>query len=131
MNVQGYVAFLLHAHIPYVRHEEENITLEERWFFEAVVDSYLPLIEMMDRLLEDEVPFHLTLSLSPTLLAMLEDSRLKKRLRRHLTSLCELAAARGYPPVGSCRLRPYGEALCRSISSANGYVRSSSGRSDR
>jgi 1,4-alpha-glucan branching enzyme len=90
-NVQGFVALLLHAHIPYVRHEEENITLEERWFFEAVVDSYLPLIEMMERLLEDEVPFHLTLSLSPTLLAMLEDSRLKKRLRRHLTSLCELA----------------------------------------
>lgn len=90
-NVQGFVALLLHAHIPYVRHEEENITLEERWFFEAVVDSYLPLIEMMERLLEDEVPFHLTLSLSPTLLAMLEDSRLKKRLRKHLTSLCELA----------------------------------------
>lgn len=90
-NVQGLVALLLHAHIPYVRHEEENITLEERWFFEAVVDSYLPLIEMMERLLDDEVPFHLTLSLSPTLLALLEDSRLKIRLRRHLTSLCELA----------------------------------------
>ena len=76
-TVQGYVALLLHAHIPYVRHDAADITLEERWFFEAVVDSYLPLIEMMDRLLEDEVPFHLTLSLSPPLLAMLEDSRLK------------------------------------------------------
>ncbi|SDN30179.1 1,4-alpha-glucan branching enzyme [Paenibacillus sp. yr247] len=90
-NVNGYVALLLHAHIPYVRHEESNITLEERWFFEAVVDSYLPLIEMMERLLEEDVPFHLTLSLSPPLLAMLEDSGLQKRLRKHLASLCELA----------------------------------------
>lgn len=90
-NVHGYVALLLHAHIPYVRHDEAVITLEERWFFEAVVDSYLPLIEMMDRLLEENVPFGLTLSLSPPLLAMLEDAGLQKRLRKHLASLCELA----------------------------------------
>ncbi|WP_312875643.1 1,4-alpha-glucan branching protein domain-containing protein [Paenibacillus planticolens] len=74
-----------------MRHDEADITLEERWFFEAVVDSYLPLIEMMDRLLEEGVPYALTLSLSPPLLAMLEDAGLQKRLRKHLASLCELA----------------------------------------
>ncbi|MGO4496880.1 1,4-alpha-glucan branching protein domain-containing protein [Paenibacillus sp. 2RAB27] len=89
-NVQGYVALLLHAHIPYVRHHASDITLEERWFFEAVVDTYLPLIDMMEKLIEDEVPFRLTLSLSPPLLAMLEDSRMHLRLRKHLSSLCEL-----------------------------------------
>lgn len=89
-NVQGYVALLLHAHIPYVRHNASEITLEERWFFEAVVDTYLPLIDMMERLIEDAVPFRLTLSLSPPLLTMLEDSRLHLRLRKHLSSLCEL-----------------------------------------
>lgn len=89
-NVQGYVALLLHAHIPYVRHNASEITLEERWFFEAVVDTYLPLIDMMERLIEDHVPFRLMLSLSPPLLAMLEDSRLHLRLRKHLSSLCEL-----------------------------------------
>ncbi|WNR43700.1 1,4-alpha-glucan branching protein domain-containing protein [Paenibacillus roseipurpureus] len=89
-SVQGYVALLLHAHIPYVRHSATEVTLEERWFFEAVVDTYLPLIDMMDRLIEDGVPFQLTLSLSPPLLAMLEDSRLHMRLRKHLSTLCEL-----------------------------------------
>ena len=88
--VQGYVALLLHAHIPYVRQPGADITLEERWFFESVVDTYLPLIDLMDRLIEDEVPFQLTLSLSPPLLAMLEDSRLHLRLRKHLSTLCEL-----------------------------------------
>lgn len=90
-NVHGYVALLLHAHIPYVRHDEATVTLEERWFFEAVADSYLPLIEMMDRLLEESVPFQITLSLSPPLLAMMEDTRLQRRTRKHLASLCELA----------------------------------------
>ncbi|GFZ98128.1 hypothetical protein GCM10008018_50410 [Paenibacillus marchantiophytorum] len=90
-HVHGYVALLLHAHIPYVRHDKDEITLEERWFFEAVVDSYLPLIEMMDRLQEERVSFQLTLSLSPPLLAMLADSHLQMRLRQHLVALCELS----------------------------------------
>ncbi|MDR6878553.1 1,4-alpha-glucan branching protein domain-containing protein [Bacillus sp. 3255] len=90
-DVHGYVALLLHAHIPYVRHDEATVTLEERWFFEAVADSYLPLIDMMDRLLEEGVPFRITLSLSPPLLAMLDDPRMQRRTRKHLATLCELA----------------------------------------
>ncbi|MBD0379865.1 1,4-alpha-glucan branching protein domain-containing protein [Paenibacillus sedimenti] len=89
--VHGYVAFVLHAHIPYVRQTEEHVTLEERWFFEAVVDSYLPLIDMLDRLLKDGIRFRLTLSLSPPLLAMLADPLLQQRLRKQLASLRELA----------------------------------------
>ncbi|HEY1214178.1 MAG TPA: hypothetical protein VGE93_11155, partial [Bryobacteraceae bacterium] len=89
--VHGYVALLLHAHIPYVRQEEDRVALEERWFFEAVVDSYLPLIDMLNRLLEDGVHSRLTLSLSPPLLAMMEDPVLQWRLRKYLASLCELA----------------------------------------
>ena len=66
-NVQGYVALLLHAHIPYVRHNASEITLEERWFFEAVVDTYLPLIDMMERLIEDRgaVPSYVVLVSAP------------------------------------------------------------------
>lgn len=89
--VCGYVALLLHAHLPYVRQQKEDRTLEERWFYEAVTESYLPLIEMMDRLLEDGIRFHLTLSISPTLLAMLADPLMRHRTRKHLAMLRELA----------------------------------------
>src|SRR5437762_1080296 len=40
----GYVALILHAHLPFVRHPEHEHFLEEDWFFEAVTVSYIPLL---------------------------------------------------------------------------------------
>lgn len=81
---------LLHAHLPYVRHPEHEYFLEENWLFEAVLETYIPLIEMFHRLLSDGVDFRLTLSLSPTLLEMLGDRLLNDRLERHIQGLLEL-----------------------------------------
>jgi 1,4-alpha-glucan branching enzyme len=81
---------LLHAHLPYVRHPEHEYFLEENWFFEAVLETYLPLLGMLHRLLDDGVDFRLTLSLSPTLLEMLGDRLLGERLERHIQRLLEL-----------------------------------------
>lgn len=91
MPAKGYVALVLHAHLPYVRHPEHEFFLEERWFFEAVTETYLPLLRIFERLLKDSVPFRITVSLSPTLLAMLVDPLLQERFRRHLDRLIELA----------------------------------------
>ncbi len=65
---------MLHAHLPYVRHVEHEHFLEERWFYEAITDCYIPLIDMMDRLADENIPFKLTMSLTPPLLTMLGDS---------------------------------------------------------
>ena len=46
----GYLAMLLHAHLPYVRHPEHPEFLEEDWLFEAITETYLPLIAMMQRI---------------------------------------------------------------------------------
>ncbi|MCD1259395.1 DUF1957 domain-containing protein [Paenibacillus athensensis] len=89
--VRGSIAFVLHAHLPYVRQADRTPALEERWLYEAVADTYLPLVDMCDRLLADGVRFRLTLSVSPTLLAMLDDPELIGRTRRHLASLHRLA----------------------------------------
>ena len=61
---KGYLLFVLHAHLPYVRHPEYDRFLEERWFFEAVTETYIPLIKFFDRLHADRVPFKLTLSVA-------------------------------------------------------------------
>ena len=47
---KGYLLLVLHAHLPYVRHPEYDRFLEERWFFEAVTETYIPLIKFFDRL---------------------------------------------------------------------------------
>lgn len=88
---RGAIALLLHAHLPFVRDPEHDDAPEERWLHEAVAETYIPLLEMLDDLERDRVPVRLTLSLSPTLLAMLADPLLRARCLRHLDRLVELA----------------------------------------
>ena len=88
----GSLALILHAHLPFVRHPEHEQFLEEDWFFEALTESYIPLLRMMQRLTEDCVPFKLTMSITATLCAMLRDQLLRSRYVRHLDLLIDLAA---------------------------------------
>jgi 1,4-alpha-glucan branching enzyme len=87
---QGFLAFVLHAHLPFVRHPEHEFFLEEDWLYEAIAETYLPLLEVFEGLSRDGVPFHVSMSLSPTLVAMLRDDLLRFRAERHLTRLSEL-----------------------------------------
>jgi len=104
MNVRYAVSLVLNAHLPYVKEltapapqlslymeepppEEINLSpesIEESWFFQALSETYLPLLELFDRLEEDHVPFRLGLSLSPLLVQMLCDSLLQKKYAAYL-----------------------------------------------
>ena len=83
----GYVGIVLHAHLPFVRHPEHARHLEERWLFEAMLECYLPLIAVLDRLERDSVAASLTLTLTPTLGDMLQDQLLCDRFERHLSRI--------------------------------------------
>ncbi len=80
----GYVALVLHAHLPYVRHPEHARSLEERWLFEATWEVYLPLVEMLDRLADDGIRAPISISVSPPLASMLGDAMLRERCRDHV-----------------------------------------------
>lgn len=88
---QGFLNIILHAHLPYVRHPEHDSFFEENWLFEAMTECYLPLIGVLDRLQADDVDYRLTLSLSPTLMAMLRDDLLQGRFLKYLQGRLELA----------------------------------------
>ncbi len=89
----GHVALVLHAHLPWVRHPEHARPLEERWLHEALWESYLPLVDLLDRLARDHVRVGLTLSISPPLAAMLADDLLRARFSDHLARLSHLATS--------------------------------------
>jgi len=89
-GAQGTLCLILHTHLPFVRHPEHPDFLEERWLFEAITETYLPLLSRFTRLCEDQIPFRITMSFTPTLLAMLADDLLKVRYLRHLERLIEL-----------------------------------------
>jgi len=86
----GCLALVLHAHLPFVRHPEGESFQEENWFFEALSESYIPLLQMMRRLLRQGIRFQITLSVSPTLCAMLSDPLLRDRYVIHLDRLAGL-----------------------------------------
>ena len=87
----GYLCLVLHAHLPFVRHPEYDDFLEEDWLYEAITETYIPILEGLDKLERDGADWRLTMSVTPTLAAMLSDPLLQYRYVRHIDNLITLA----------------------------------------
>ncbi|EDY37242.1 glycoside hydrolase, family 57 [Cyanobium sp. PCC 7001] len=88
----GQLALVLHAHLPYVRSSEPG-SLEEDWYFQALQECYLPLLDTLETAAADpEQHPRLTLGLSPTLLSLLADPGLNARFLPWLDTRLELLA---------------------------------------
>jgi 1,4-alpha-glucan branching enzyme len=84
MSARYAVSLVLNAHLPFVRDcrpagDESACSGGEIWFFEALSETYLPLLEVFDRLEGDHIPFRLGLSLSPLLCQMMTDENLLQK----------------------------------------------------
>ena len=90
-KTEGYLLLLLHAHLPYIRYPEHEQHLEEVWLHEAIIESYIPLLNVFDDLLNDKTDFRITLSVTPSLLEMLSDKLLMTRFQEYLDSRIELS----------------------------------------
>jgi 1,4-alpha-glucan branching enzyme len=88
---KGYLSIVLHAHLPFIRHPEHQDFLEEDWFFEAITETYIPLIKVFDKLVKDGIDFRITISISPTLMSMFMDQHLQDKYIRHINKLIELS----------------------------------------
>jgi len=99
---KGYLSIVLHAHLPFVRHPEYSDFLEEDWLYEAITETYIPLINVFERLIIENVPFQITISLSPTLISMFQDSLLQDRYIEHINKLIELS----YKEIERTRFQP-------------------------
>ncbi|MDR2772998.1 MAG: DUF1957 domain-containing protein [Elusimicrobiota bacterium] len=91
MEPKGYWCLQLHAHLPYVRHPDYPDFLEEDWLYEAISETYLPLLSVFEKLSEDNIDFRLTMTITPTLAGMLADPLLQSRYYKRLNSHIELA----------------------------------------
>lgn len=87
----GYLSLVLHAHLPFVRHPEYPDFLEEDWLYEAISETYIPLLVAFNHLRDEGVKFRVTMSMTPPLCEMLGDPLLQERYVHHLEKLCELA----------------------------------------
>jgi 1,4-alpha-glucan branching enzyme len=94
-EVGGDLAIVLHSHMPYVE-GFGTYPFGEEWLFDAVVRSYLPVLE---------IARHLTMTITPVLADQLEDRGAIERLRRFLAELRVEAAEADLHDVGP-ELRP-------------------------
>jgi 1,4-alpha-glucan branching enzyme len=93
---QGAFTFVLHSHIPYTRlagrwpHGEE-------WIHEAAVETYIPLLNTLYDLRDANVPFRLTLGITPVLAEQLADADILAHLEQYLDAkIAACAADRAY-----------------------------------
>lgn len=87
---KGYVSFILHAHLPFIHHPESEDYLEEEWLFEAISETYIPLLLNFKKLEEENVNFRITMTMTPPLLSMLDNKLLQKRYIKYLKKHIEL-----------------------------------------
>lgn len=86
----GYLMMMFHAHLPFVRHPEYEEFLEEDWLYEAMTETYIPLLNMLEGFERDGVNACFTMSLTPPLCEMLADKLLQDRYLARLIRLQEL-----------------------------------------
>jgi 1,4-alpha-glucan branching enzyme len=85
----------LHSHLPYVLHHGRWPHGSD-WLCEATLDSYLPLLEVLDRLHVEGVPTPLTIGLTPVLCSQLADPDFPPLLEQYLEqrlAACDAAPA--------------------------------------
>ena len=86
----GAFALILHSHLPYVL---EHNRLEEEWLFEAMAESYLPLIHEFRLLHMRGMSPKVTIGLTPVLLDQLADPRFAPRFVEYLQHKVRAAEA--------------------------------------
>ena len=90
-TTKGYVSFILHAHLPFIHHPESEDYLEEQWLFEAISETYIPLLTNFEMLVNEGVNFRITMTLTPPLLNMLDNKLLQQRYIKYLKQHIELS----------------------------------------
>ncbi len=73
MAPRGAFTFVLHSHLPYARMAGKWPHGEE-WVHEAIADTYIPILDALNELVDDGVSFKLTIGITPILAEQLADS---------------------------------------------------------
>ncbi len=106
-----FFTLVLHSHIPYVlAHGSWPHGMD--WLYEAAAESYLPLLDVFERLADEGLPARVSIGLTPVLIEQLEDPAFVRGFDAYLRMKREIAAAdaRHFEKTGNPVLRPLAEA---------------------
>ena len=80
MDKQYFFSIIINGHHPFVAPSQESgFSEEERDFFEALSDTWLPLLELFENMEKEGFPFQIGMVLSSSLCDMFQNNRLMER----------------------------------------------------
>ena len=102
-----FFALVLHSHIPYVlAHGSWPHGMD--WLFEAAAESYMPLLDVFERLADEGLPARTSVSFTPVLMDQLKDPGFVRGFDEYLRMKRDIAARDGefFARTGNAALRP-------------------------
>jgi len=84
----GSFVFVLHTHLPWVMYHDG---LEEEWLFEAAAETYIPLLDVLNRLVDEGVSPKITMTISPVLAEQLTLDHFKERFKAYCLKKIDFA----------------------------------------
>ncbi|MCG2676276.1 DUF1957 domain-containing protein [bacterium] len=90
MSKKGYFTFVLHSHLPYVV-GHGTWPHGTDWLYEASCETYLPLLNVLNRLVEEGISPQITLGLTPILLEQLASPEFKEGLKGYIQAKLDIA----------------------------------------
>ena len=82
----GYFGLVLHGHIPYVK-KSGIWPFGEEILFEAMLETYIPMLNILRDLKEKSIKTALTINLTPILAEQLADEYMKQRFSEYMENL--------------------------------------------
>ncbi len=79
-----YFSLVLHSHIPYVL-EHGSWPHGMDWLYEAAAETYIPLLDVCERLAAEGIPPRINVGLTPVLMAQLKDPEFVRGFVEYLT----------------------------------------------
>ncbi|MFX1452791.1 MAG: 1,4-alpha-glucan branching protein, partial [Promethearchaeota archaeon] len=87
---KGFFGLVLHGHIPFVK-KSGVWPFGEEILFEAMVETYIPMLNILRELKEKHIKTALTINITPILAEQLADEYMKQRFSEYMESLIQRA----------------------------------------
>ncbi|HDJ99978.1 MAG TPA: 1,4-alpha-glucan branching protein, partial [Firmicutes bacterium] len=87
--MKGKFSIVLHTHLPFCL-GKGRWPFGEEWLFETVFDTYLPLLKVLNELVEEGKRFKIVVGLTPVLLEQLKSYYFKEKFLEYLDQKEEL-----------------------------------------
>ncbi|MBD3255540.1 MAG: DUF1957 domain-containing protein [Candidatus Lokiarchaeota archaeon] len=82
----GYFGLVLHGHIPWCK-KSGTWPAGEEWLFEAMNETYIPMLDVLRELKEEGIKTALTINITPILAEQLADEYMKQRFTEYMEDL--------------------------------------------